>query len=105
MTISAIHAGPKMVIKKLSNLLLKKKLLKKLEVNRAKRNMSTQKLDAEDKWLSSRLAKATWDPKRKVKSLKKYREESSKSKTHQFHKKAKRLKGIQHPTLKKHSKE
>ena len=105
MTISAIHAGPKMVIKKLSNLLLKKKLLKNIEVNRAKRNMATQRLDAEQKWLSDRLQKATWDPKRKVKSLKKYREEASKSKTHQFHKKAKRLKGIQHPTLKKHSKE
>ena len=80
-------------------------LLKKIEKNRAKRNMATQRLDAEQKWLSDRLQKATWDPKRKVKSLKKYREEASKSKTHQFHKKAKRLKGIQHPTLKKHSKE
>ena len=80
-------------------------LLKKIEKNRAKRNMATQRLDAEHKWLSDRLQKATWDPKRKVKSLKKYREEASKSKTHQFHKKAKRLKGIQHPTLRKHSKE
>ena len=100
-----IHAGPKMVIKKLSKLLLKKKLLKKKEVNRAKRNMATQRLDAEDKWLSSRLAKATWDPKRKVPSLKKFKEEASKSLTHQFHKRAKRLKGIQHPTVRKHWKD
>ena len=80
-------------------------LLKKIEKNRAKRNMATQRLDAEQKWLSDRLQKATWDPKRKVKSLKKYREEASKSKTHQFHKSALKSKSIKHPTLKKHSKE
>ena len=93
------------VIIKLARQALKKKLLKKMEVNRAKRNMVTQRLDAEDKWLSSRLAKATWDPKRKVPSFKKFKEESSKSKTHKFHKSALKSKRIKHPTLKKHSKE